>query len=139
MKIAVIVLNYNGKEDTLLCIASIKKQTYPNIEIILVDNGSQDITGFKELGVSFIQNKENLGFAEGNNVGIRVAMEKKVGAYFLLNNDTEIEPDCIEKLVAFSKLHPDHILGARLMHFNERGKIDHLGGFWNAKTANFDL
>jgi GT2 family glycosyltransferase len=139
MRVGVIVLNYNGKDDTLLCIASLKKQTYSDIEIILVDNGSKDTTGFRELGVCFIENKDNLGFAEGNNVGIRVAMDKKVDAYFLLNNDTEIEPDCIEKLVAFSKKHPNSILGARLLHFNERSKIDHLGGFWNPKTANFDL
>ena len=136
MRVAVIVLNFNRKEDTLLAIASLKKQTYQNLEIVLIDNGSKDISGFKELGITFIENGKNLGFAEGNNVGIRRA---KADAYFLLNNDTEIEPDCIERLVDFSTKHPKAIIGARLLLFADRERIDHLGGVWNEKTANFDL
>ena len=76
MRVAVIVLNFNRKEDTLLAIASLKKQTYQNLEIVLIDNGSKDISGFKELGITFIENGKNLGFAEGNNVGIRTGSSR---------------------------------------------------------------
>ena len=72
-KVAIIILNWNGKEDTIECLESLKHITYPNYEILLVDNGSTDgsVECFRERypGMEIIENGENLGFAEGK-VGI---------------------------------------------------------------------
>ncbi|MCD4676681.1 MAG: glycosyltransferase [Desulfobacula sp.] len=73
-KVAIIILNWNGKEDTIECLESLEHITYSNYEILLVDNGSTDGSAecFRERypGMEIIENGENLGFAEGNNVGI---------------------------------------------------------------------
>ncbi len=143
MHVTVIVLNWNGKADTMHCLEALHRQTYKEMSIIVVDNGSTD--GSAELihqtypTLDLIVNADNLGFAEGNNVGIRHALDKGTDAIFLLNNDTDIDPECIEKLVHFSVEHPNAILGARLCRFDERDRLDHLGGFWNGAHANFNL
>ena len=72
-KVTIIILNWNGKEDTIECLESLKHITYPNYEILLVDNGSTDgsVECLRERypGMEIIENGENLGFGEGNNVG----------------------------------------------------------------------
>lgn len=104
-KVSIIILNWNGLEDTIQCLESLKKITYPNYKVIVVDNGSKgndvDVLEKKYKGyIRLIRNKENLGFAEGNNVGIRYALEKLNPAYILvLNNDTIVEPDLLIRLV----------------------------------------
>ncbi len=104
-KVSIIILNWNGLKDTIGCLDSLKKITYPNYEVILVDNGSKgneaDVLEEKYKGyIKVIKNKENLGFAEGNNVGFREVMKKGVSEYILaLNNDTLVEPDFLNKLV----------------------------------------
>ncbi|MCF7852389.1 MAG: glycosyltransferase family 2 protein [Simkaniaceae bacterium] len=143
MSVAVLILNWNGKEDTLECLASLDRQTYRNIHPIVVDNGSVDDScrAIREAypAITLIENHANLGFAEGNNVGIRFALEHNYAFIFLLNNDTSIDPHCIEAFVQFSQKHPQAILGARLCQYHDRTKLDHLGGYWNPNTLNFDL
>jgi GT2 family glycosyltransferase len=102
--VSVIILNWNGKENTINCLEALKMTTYSNYEIIVVDNGSTDgsVEYFKDNypGIKFIENRENLGFAEGNNVAIRQVLERKEIKYIaLLNNDTIVKSDWLEKLV----------------------------------------
>ena len=103
--VSIVVLNYNGANWLSKCFASIKAQSIADqIETIMVDNGSTDasVPTARELLANFpmaciIQNSENLGFCEGNNVGARAAK----GRYLLfLNNDTWLEPACMEILLA---------------------------------------
>jgi len=102
-KVFVVVLNYNGRDFIRRCLSSVFKLAYPNFEVILVDNNSRD--GSFEMAKAnfsraiFIKNEENLGYAGGNNVGIRFAMERMADYVLLLNNDTEIEADCLNRLV----------------------------------------
>jgi GT2 family glycosyltransferase len=97
--ISVVILNYNGMRFLDRCLASIQDQTYADLEVIIVDNASQD--GSAEYvqsrypWVKVIINQENLGFAEGTNVGIRQARGEYI---FTLNNDTWIEERFIEHL-----------------------------------------
>ncbi|PKP61969.1 glycosyltransferase family 2 protein [Candidatus Atribacteria bacterium HGW-Atribacteria-1] len=103
-KVAIIVLNWNGKQDTIECLESLKQITYSNYEILLVDNGSTDgsVKYFKERypEIEIIVNEENLGFAEGNNIAMKVALKDKYVKYIaLLNNDTKVEPYWLEELV----------------------------------------
>ena len=99
-KIGVVVLNYRTYNDTIECVESLKRQTYNNKEIIIVENGSGNSSEkvLKEKynndpQITLLLSKENLGFAKGNNIGIKYAKEKLNCDYvFVLNSDT-IVPD----------------------------------------------
>ena len=104
-KIGIVLLNYKNYKDTIDCIQSIKKQSYSNYYIIVVDNNSQnesveEIKLFcKDMNnVYILENKENLGFARGNNIGIKFVREKlKCDFVFVLNTDTIFEDKYILK------------------------------------------
>jgi GT2 family glycosyltransferase len=103
-KVFVIVLNYNGKDCLSQCLNSVYQSDYPNFEVIVVDNASTD-GSFEEARQKFqsanlIRNNANLGFAAGNNIGIRYALEKFGDYVFLLNNDAILESETLSKLVA---------------------------------------
>ncbi len=141
-KIAIILLNWNGKQDTLACLNSIEKLTYPHFEIILVDNGSTDgsVSTIRESypNLQIIETGSNLGFAEGNNVGIEKGLEQKADLVFLLNNDTVVSSDILERFIETYQAHPQAgILGAKIFLFDERQTLDHLGGNWDPKTGTF--
>lgn len=98
--VSIISVNYNQAQVTCAMLASLQKISYPNIEIIIVDNASPTddpkpiLDNFPS--VKLIKSAKNLGFAGGNNIGIWEAK----GSYILfLNNDTEVEPDFLEPLV----------------------------------------
>jgi GT2 family glycosyltransferase len=100
--VAVVVLNWNGASDTLECLRSLR-QSRLSVHAIVVDNGSTDdsveeITA-SGLAGSVIETGENLGFAEGNNVGVRLALEQRFPVIAVLNNDTIVEADSFEALV----------------------------------------
>lgn len=99
-KIAVVILNYKSKDQVLMCLESVKKSSYENVEIIIMDNNSGDgiESEVKKYGVYFIQNGENLGFTGGNNGGIKRALEIDCDYIFILNPDTTIDKDCIKYL-----------------------------------------
>lgn len=105
--ISIITINYDHPEVTCQLLASLRKITYPNIEIIVVDNASpnDDPACIKENypEIIFLQSKENLGFAGGNNLGVRIAKGKYI---LLLNNDTEVDPGFLEPLVAKFEANP---------------------------------
>ena len=103
-KVSIIILNWNGLKDTIECLESLKKITYPNYEVIIVDNGSEgndaDVLKEKYKGyIRLIRNKENLGFMGGNNIGIKEAIKEGADYVLLLNNDTIVEPDFLDELV----------------------------------------
>jgi GT2 family glycosyltransferase len=97
--ISVVVLNWNGVPFVEQCLASLMVQTYTPLEIIVVDNastdGSVELVKKKFPRVKMILNEKNLGFAGGNNVGIRTSRGRYI---MVLNNDTHIEGTCIEAL-----------------------------------------
>lgn len=104
--VSVIVLNYNGLQDNYLplCLDSLIHQTYPAVQIIVVDNASKDhsleyiASHYPKIEV--LRNPENYGFCLGNNLGYQFAN----GDYILFaNNDTIFAPDCFEKLVRAAK------------------------------------
>jgi hypothetical protein len=99
LKVSIIVLNYNGLNFLKNCLSTIQKQTYPDIETIVVDNSSNDGSYefmLKNNSVKLIRNSENYGYSKANNIGAKEAS----GDFLLfLNNDTELFPDMIEKLV----------------------------------------
>lgn len=109
--VSIITVNYDHPEVTLALLSSLRLITYPNIEIIVVDNASPNddpaILKSTYPEIIFIQSSLNLGFAGGNNLGIR----KANGRYlFFINNDTEVEPGFLEPLV--TKIESDSKIGA---------------------------
>jgi GT2 family glycosyltransferase len=103
-QVLVVILNFNGIEDTLQCLDSLRSQTCRDIVVQVIDNGSKadDLgriaTGFPDVEV--IALPDNLGWAGGNNVGIRQALDRGFGYVCLLNNDTVMDPTAIEELLA---------------------------------------
>jgi len=99
-KVSIIIVTYNGLPFLKKCLPTIFYQTYQNIEIIIVDNNSSDGTAeymnqhYPKITV--IKNEKNEGFAKANNIGVDNATGEFV---FLLNNDTELFPDAVERLV----------------------------------------
>lgn len=99
--ISLITINYNQAAVTCDLLASTRQLTYPNFDIIVVDNGSREdptalIHPEEYPNVTLIRSPENLGFSGGNNLGISHA---KGDYYFLLNNDTIVTPDLLEQLL----------------------------------------
>ena len=108
MKIAIVVLNYNGKENTLACINSIKKLNKSNykVKLIVVDNASND--GSREAlskikDITLVKNDKNLGYSGGNNIGIKHALSLGSEYILILNNDTIVEKSLIINLINSAK------------------------------------
>lgn len=105
-----VVLNWNGADDTTECLAALEASTYPNLTVMVVDNGSTD-DSVSRIRVAYpdillLQNEKNLGFAGGNNLGIRHALAHGADAIWLLNNDTKPAPDALSALMAKAKSDP---------------------------------
>lgn len=134
--VAIILLNWNAFELTKKCLLSLSKVTFENLVVYLVDNGSVDNSGtlLKEEfnDVIFIANKENLGFTGGNNVALEKALADGHEFIMLLNNDTEVEPNFLEPLLA--RLRNEQALAAvqpLILDLNDKSKIWNAGGNFN--------
>jgi len=142
-KVTIIILNWNGKEDTIECLESLKHITYLNHEILLVDNGSTDgsVEYFRERypGMEIIENGVNLGFAEGNNVGIRRAMDEGADYVLMLNNDTVVDPVFLEKLLKVAESEKTiGVVGPKVYYYDIKNKIQSAGVklCWNKGKGN---
>ena len=131
-KVSIIILNWNGLQDTVECLESLTKITYPNYEIIIVDNGSSDgsveTLRSKFPYIQMIENKINKGFAGGNNQGIKYAVENGAAYLLLLNNDTVVAPDFLNELIKVAEDHPEAgIIGPKIYYYKS-DKIQNVGG-----------
>jgi len=132
--IAIIVLNWNGRDLTLDCLRSLAAVTTPHVRIILVDNASTDgssdaVRQHYGSRVTLIENAQNLGFAAGNNVGIRRALDDGADFILLLNNDTVVAPDFVEHLHRPMLSSPDIGITAPKIYYAEpKNQIWFAGG-----------
>lgn len=134
--VSIIIVNYNGLKWLQNCLDSLKKQTYNNFEIILVDNNSKDDslnfikTNYPK--VVLVENKENSGFAGGNNLGYKYVKGEYI---WLLNNDTECESETLENfLKAFDEIPNLGSVQSKLVLLNEKDKLDVCGSYWTDTT-----
>lgn len=185
-RVSIIILNWNGWRDTIECLESLYRITYPNYDVIVVDNDSQDdsvqkIKGYTEGKIRgdfkffeynpnnkpievfeisendarqgkfnrplyekfdpnrrmiLIKNKDNYGFAGGNNVGIKFALSVLNPDYILLlNNDTVVDPKFLDELVKVAENDENiGIVGSKVYYYDYKGRSDILqsaGGKFN--------
>ena len=103
-KTAIVILNFNGWQDTQKCLAALSKQTVQDFEIYLIDNGSKDesvkeLSKIKMPNLHFHKEKKNTGFTGGVNIGIKWAIKNNFENVVLLNNDANAEPEWLENLL----------------------------------------
>ena len=107
----IVILNWNNALDTLACLESLSNLDYPNYYPLVVDNGSEDDSVAKIVAsyptVEILKTKTNLGYAEGNNVGIRHAVEAGADYVFILNNDTLVAPTMLVELIRVAESSPE--------------------------------
>ncbi len=141
--VAIIILNWNNPDDTLACLRSVEDGDYPAVRTIVVDNGSTDDsvarirTAYPD--VEIIETGVNLGYAEGNNVGIRYALHSKPDYLCILNNDTKVTSDFISRLVEEAESDPSTgIVGPKMYCFEPSDMIFAAGSLveWNKGLLN---
>lgn len=187
-KVSIVLLNWNGWQDSIECLESLYQITYPNYEILLVDNGSTDkslkrirdyATGLLEVNSAFfnynslnkpitiaeykkeevesslspegqftsskeqliiIKNDQNYGYAEGNNIGMRMALARDSHYVLLLNNDVVVDPSFLTELVlAAERDERIGFVGPKAYFYNSAGRTDVIrfaGGMLYLKTAS---
>ncbi len=135
LKVGVVLVNWNGGELTIPCINSILASSYAPWRILVIDNASTDGSPdqiakvFPE--VILIRNKENLGFAGGNNIGIRELMRAGADLVWILNNDTVIDEKCLEALVRQMEKEPDIAAATgKILYETPPNRIWYAGGYW---------
>jgi len=130
-QVAVVVLNWNGADDTLACLESLRASTAPP-HVIVVDNGSTDDSvtriGASGLADDVVRTGANLGYAEGNNVGLRLALEHRFAVIAVLNNDTIVEPDALELLLEQLPASGHRAVSPEIRYFDRPGESWFAGG-----------
>ena len=126
--VSVIILNYNAGDFLVQCIESIKKSTYSNYEIILVDNASTDsslaMCKNKFPKITYIQNNENLGYSAGNNIGV----EQAKGDYIvILNPDTIVKPNWLDELMHGYQTFGEGLYQPKMLTIEDKTRINTAG------------
>ncbi|MFL7892995.1 MAG: glycosyltransferase family 2 protein [Anaerolineales bacterium] len=130
----VVILNWNNAEDTLACLESLQASDYNPFIPVVVDNGSSD-GSVEKIRAAFpevkrIELTSNLGYAEGNNAGIRLAMNSNADYVMILNNDTLVEPEMLAELVALAESNQQiGMIGPMMYCFQPSDTIFALGSF----------
>ncbi len=129
--VSIVILNWNGLDDTIECIESLQKVTYPNFEVIVIDNASNgdDVRVLNERFGSYItliENKKNYGCGEGYNSGIRYALNKGGSKYIItMNNDVTLDPAFMDELVRVAESDGKiGIVGPKIFYYDYNGRND---------------
>jgi GT2 family glycosyltransferase len=130
--VVVVVVSWNGLCDTIHCLTSLRRLAYENYRTVLVDNDSQDGTSevircyFPE--VALITNRHNTGYVHANNQGVAWALEQGAEWILLLNNDVQVRPDLLDRLVGVGHSQPDVGVVGPVMQRTLRPDFLDLGG-----------
>lgn len=139
-KISLIILNWNGKEVLEPCLESIEKVDYSNYEVIVVDNGSTDdsqkMVKDNFSYVHLIENEKNEGVPEGQNIGIKYALEHETDYIFILNNDLTLDKNILKALLKVIECDDGiGVVGPIVFWADEPEKIQSAGGMVNWKNG----
>lgn len=134
--IPILILNWNGIEDTIECLGSLFEQRYSNFNIYLADNGSDErnVRLLKENfahhpKVTLIFNETNLGFAKGNNALMETVLASEADYKYvvLLNNDTVVDPDWLQELVQCAEENKAGMVTSKMVNYYDRRFMDNAG------------
>lgn len=139
--VAIIIVNYNGFNDTKECLESLNRINYSNFEVFVVDNSStakpdKEVEEYIRKNSHYIRSEKNLGFSGGNNYGIREASQLNPQYYLLINNDTVVTPGFLDCLVNESREQPEAgIITGRIEYNANPGKAWFCGGELDLDTG----
>jgi GT2 family glycosyltransferase len=142
--ICIIVLNWNSPQDTLACLDSLLKIPYRAKEILVVDNGSTDesvcIIKSSFPQVKLLETGKNMGFVGGNNAGMTYALEEGFDYTLVLNNDTVVNPDFLERLLEVAES-DDQIgaVGPKINYFSKPDVIWSAGGIIDYRHGTTEM
>lgn len=140
MTVAVVVLNFNGAEETIQCVESLLASRYRDFCVVMVDNASTDDSarrlsewigrrGSEEVDCELIIATRNGGYAAGNNLGAERARQLDASYVWLLNNDTVVDPGTLALLVAAAEADPSvGALGCSVVDLDPPHAVQYVGG-----------
>jgi GT2 family glycosyltransferase len=139
-----VILNLNGRTLLLETLDSVRELSYPNFRVVVADNGSTDgsLEAVRELHpeVEIVENGTNLGFGEGNNMGMKHARERGSEWIFLLNNDITVDKDLLTEMMQVGVA--DQTIGMlcpKIYYADELRKLWYAGGrvnFWTGRVSH---
>lgn len=138
-KVSIIILNWNGWRDTVEAVESCLKLSYGNFSVLLVDNASSDgseaILRERFPNVVLIQTGANLGYAGGNNVGIRRALADGAEYVWLLNNDTTVDPAALGEMMQVAADPTVGMVGPKILLYSRPDHLNCVGSTINLMTG----
>lgn len=143
-KVSVIILHFSDTDGLLECLASLGRVSYANFDIFVIHNGPESaelekrLSPFSRRLIEIIHIGNNLGFAAGNNIGIKRALEKGAEYFFLLNDDTVVGEDLLNILMDAAQKNPlAGMLGAEVRYYAERERISFSGAVFDPLSCRF--
>ena len=143
--VSVILVNYNGYEDTKECVISLLTCGYSNLKIIIVDNASNINKAIydeviKKPQCEILELEENIGFAGGNNKGIQLAKKYGTDYYLILNNDTIVRPGFLQPLLAIAKNDSQvGIVTGKILYYDDPGILWYGGGCYDDSLGEMKI
>ena len=131
--VLVVIINYNGYENTVECLESIRRITYPNYKVVVIDNASRndEISDLKRSFPehTYILSKKNIGFSGANNLGIQFGQQAGAELFLFLNNDTIVTKDFLEPLVQpFITMDEVGVTTPQIAYYHSRDTLWMAGG-----------
>jgi GT2 family glycosyltransferase len=126
--VAAVVLDWNGGDEAVAAVDSLAASDYPGLRVVLVDNASR-VPAIAEVqrrhpDATCLRNARNLGYAGGNNVGIRAALAAGADHVLVLNNDARVRPDTVAELIAVARRDASvGVVGAKILRADDTERL----------------
>lgn len=138
-KVYIIILHWKNVSCLIECLVSLNKTAYDNYAVIVVNNGPDDLGNIDqhmERKIQVLRSPSNIGFARGNNLGIKEALRNQADYVLLLNDDTVVSPDFLNILIDAGENNPDvGMLGPKIYYFDEPQRIWFAGAKFDEQTG----
>lgn len=135
-RVTVIVLTYCNEAEAAACLESLRRSRHPDLTILLVDNASPDGSGDRLHArfpdIEYLQTGFNGGYTAGNNRGMEWALARGAEYLLILNDDTEVDPDCIPRLVAAAEETNAAVVAPQIVYYDEPNTVWYGGGVFDA-------